>query len=123
MIVSDRLRALREEKDLSQADIEKRSGLLRCYVSRIENGHSVPAIETLEKMARALEVPLYQLLYEGDEPPTVHAKGQRRARAVDDAEFSKFHELFGKMTEDDRQLLLLMARQLALKKAAKAKKI
>jgi transcriptional regulator with XRE-family HTH domain len=51
MIIGDRLRALREEKKLSQGDIEKRTGLLRCYISRVENGHTVPAIETLEKMA------------------------------------------------------------------------
>jgi transcriptional regulator with XRE-family HTH domain len=63
MIISDRLRALREEKNLSQGDIEKRTGLFRCYISRIENGHTVPAIETLEKMARAFEVPMYQLFY------------------------------------------------------------
>ena len=69
MIIGDRLRALREEKKLSQGDIEKRTGLLRCYISRVENGHTVPAIETLEKLARAMEVPLYQLFYDGEEPP------------------------------------------------------
>jgi transcriptional regulator with XRE-family HTH domain len=69
MIIGDRLRALREEKNLSQCDIEKRTGLLRCYISRVENGHTVPAIETMEKMARALEIPMYQLFYDGDEPP------------------------------------------------------
>jgi transcriptional regulator with XRE-family HTH domain len=63
MIVADRLRTLREKKKLSQGDIEERTGLLRCYVSRVENGHTVPAVETLEKFARALEVPLYELLY------------------------------------------------------------
>src|ERR1700730_10346142 len=69
MFIADRLRQLRAEKQLSQGDIEKRTGLLRCYVSRVENGHTVPAIETLEKMARALGVPLYQLFYDGEEPP------------------------------------------------------
>ena len=69
MIIGDRLREMREAKKLSQGDIEKRSGLFRCYISRVENGHTVPAIETLEKMARALEVPLYQLFYDGEEPP------------------------------------------------------
>src|SRR5882724_6440156 len=69
MVISDRLRQLREGKKLSQGDIEKRTGLLRCYISRVENGHTVPAIETLEKLARALEVPLYQLFYDGVEPP------------------------------------------------------
>src|SRR5260370_17309083 len=69
MIIGARLRELREKKKLSQGDIEKRTGFLRCYISRVENGHTVPAIETLEKMARAFEVPLYQLFYEGEEPP------------------------------------------------------
>jgi transcriptional regulator with XRE-family HTH domain len=69
MIIGDRLREIREQKKLSQGDVEKRSGLLRCYISRVENSHTVPAIETLEKMARALEVPLYQLFYDGVEPP------------------------------------------------------
>src|SRR6202043_3466613 len=69
MIIGDRLREMREEKKLSQGDIEKRTGLLRGYISRVENGHPVPAIETLEKLARALECPLYQLFYEGEEPP------------------------------------------------------
>ena len=71
MVIADRLRALREEKNLSQGDIEKRTGLLRCYISRVENGHTVPAIETLEKMTRTLEVPLYQLFYDGEEPPNL----------------------------------------------------
>ena len=69
MIIGDRLRELREAKHLSQGDIEKRTGLLRCYISRVENGHTVPAIETLEKMARALELPLYHLMYDGDKVP------------------------------------------------------
>jgi transcriptional regulator with XRE-family HTH domain len=63
------VRQLREEKKFSQGDIEKRPGLIRCYISRVVNGHTVPAIETLEKLARALEIPLYQLFYDGEEPP------------------------------------------------------
>ena len=61
MVIADRLKAIREQKNMSQGDIEKRTGLLRCYISRVENGHTVPAIETLEKMARAMEVPMYAL--------------------------------------------------------------
>ena len=53
MIIGDRLRVLREQKKFSQGEIEKRTGLLRCYISRVENGHTVPAVETLEKFARA----------------------------------------------------------------------
>jgi transcriptional regulator with XRE-family HTH domain len=68
MIIGERLRFLRENKNLTQGDIEKRTGLLRCYISRVENGQTVPALETLEKLARALEMPLYEFLYDGDEP-------------------------------------------------------
>jgi transcriptional regulator with XRE-family HTH domain len=63
MIIADRLKTLRESKSLSQGDIEKRTGLLRCYISRVENGHAVPSVETLEKLARAFEVPLYHLFF------------------------------------------------------------
>ena len=56
MFIGVRLRALREEKDFSQGDVGKRTGLLRCYISRVEHGYTVPAVETLEKFARALEV-------------------------------------------------------------------
>ena len=79
MIIGDRLRALREEKKFSQGDIEKRTGLFRCYISRVENGHTVPAIETLEKLARALEVPLYQLFYDGEEPPELPNLPKRKS--------------------------------------------
>ncbi len=81
MIISGRLRAVREAKNLSQGDIEERTGLLRCYISRVENGHTVPAIETLEKMARALEVPLYQLFYDSEEPPELPNLPKRRTAA------------------------------------------
>lgn len=70
MLIGDRLRAIREAKKLFQGDIEERSGLKRSYVSRVENGHTIPSVETLEKLARALEVPLYQLFYEGEKPPS-----------------------------------------------------
>jgi len=69
LIIGERLRVWREKKKFSQGVIEKRTGLLRCYISRVENGHTVPAVETLEKFARALEVPMYQLFYDSEEPP------------------------------------------------------
>ncbi len=71
MLIGSRLRQLREQKHMSQGDIEDRIGLLRCYISRVENGHTVPSLETLERFAAVLDVPLYQLFYCGEEaPPT-----------------------------------------------------
>jgi transcriptional regulator with XRE-family HTH domain len=124
MVIADRLRALREEKKLSQGDIEKRTGLLRCYISRVENGHTVPAIETLEKMTRAMEIPLYQLFYDGEEvlkSPFLpkHKAGHdtgwghsgRDARVL-----GRFRRLLGRMDGEDRKLLVLMAQKMALKR-------
>jgi transcriptional regulator with XRE-family HTH domain len=73
MLIGERLRAIRQAKKLSQGDVEHRTGLLRAYVSRVENGHTVPAVETLEKFARALDVAMYQLFYEGDEAALLRA--------------------------------------------------
>jgi transcriptional regulator with XRE-family HTH domain len=121
MIIGDRLRALREEKKLSQGDIEKRTGLLRCYISRVENGHTVPAIETLEKMARALEVPLYQLFYDGEAPPDLPNLPKRKT--ADEIAWGStgkelrfltmFRRLLGRIDEGDRRLLLYMAQKMA----------
>jgi len=68
MIVGDRLRKLREERKLSQGDIETRTGQLRCYLSRGENGHTVPSLETIEKLARALGIRVYRIFYKSEEP-------------------------------------------------------
>ncbi len=124
MIIGDRLRILREQKQLSQGEIEKRTGLLRCYVSRVENGHTVPAVETLEKFARALEMPLYQLFYEGDAPHSIPGSkrkldasmwGQsgREARIL-----TQFRELLSRTNENDQRLLLHMAKKMVKRKGA-----
>src|ERR1700681_1533117 len=69
MTIGTRLREIREQKGLSQGDIEKATGLLRCYTSRVENGHTVPSLGTLEKFAGALDVKVYQFFYGGENPP------------------------------------------------------
>jgi transcriptional regulator with XRE-family HTH domain len=121
MVIGDRLRELREHKKLSQGDIEHRTGLLRCYVSRVENGHTVPAVETLEKFARALEVPVYQLFYDGEEPPKLPNILKRKSSGEiawgsdgKDAKFlNKLRRLLGKANEDDRKLILYMTQKMA----------
>jgi transcriptional regulator with XRE-family HTH domain len=122
MVVGIRLKKLREGRSLSQGDIEKRTGLLRCYISRVENGHTVPSLETLERLAAALEIPLYQLFYEGDAEPALPNLSRRRTteELVLDAEqekelrfFEKVKRLLTKIDEKDRQLLLYMAQKLA----------
>jgi transcriptional regulator with XRE-family HTH domain len=114
MLIGQRLKGLRDEKGLSQGEIERRSGLLRCYISRVENGHTVPSVETLEKLARALGIPMYRLFYNGEEPPPPQrhkpeknaswGNAGRSRRYIDRLAFA-----LGKMTPKDRDLILLIA--------------
>ncbi len=121
MIVGERLRLLREAKNLSQGDVEKRTGLLRCYISRVENGHTVPAVETLEKFCRALEVPLYQIFYEGEQPPKLPnlTKGKRADNFSwgDGGKYARFWRkllpLLARMSQTDRRILLSTAQKMA----------
>jgi transcriptional regulator with XRE-family HTH domain len=78
MIIGDRIRAIREQRQLCQVDLAVRAGLLRGYLSQVEGGEAVPAIGTLERIAAALEVPLHKLFYDGEEPPLLPNLPNRR---------------------------------------------
>jgi transcriptional regulator with XRE-family HTH domain len=121
MVIGDRLRELREVKMLSQGDIEKRTGLLRCYISRVENGHTVPSVDTLEKLARALEVPMYQLFHSG----AVSSDVRKTKLENDDGwgmtgknrtYLSHLVKALSQMTSADRKLLLAMAHKVSKQK-------
>jgi transcriptional regulator with XRE-family HTH domain len=116
MDIGYRLRSLREQKNLSQEEVVKRTGLIRSYISRVENGHTVPSVATMEKMARALEISLYQLLYDGEQPPAPN-RGESRGEADEwgssgkDGRFvKKLSQSLARMSERDRQVLMLLAR-------------
>jgi transcriptional regulator with XRE-family HTH domain len=125
MVIGDRLRALREEKKFSQGEVEKRTGLHCAYISRVENGHTIPAIETIEKFARALEVPMYQLFYEGEMPPKLPNLPKRKtandiawgSKGKDARLLAQFCRLFSKMDEGDLGMVLFMAQKMARRKA------
>jgi transcriptional regulator with XRE-family HTH domain len=124
MVISERLRAIREQKDLSQGDIEERTGLKRCYVSRVENGHTVPSIETLEKLARVLKVPMYQLFYDGEAPPEMSslppgmpADRDEWGSSGEPAKFfQRLRQLLSRISDDDRKLIMHMTFQMVRKK-------
>jgi transcriptional regulator with XRE-family HTH domain len=119
MEIGEKLKAIREQKALSQGDIEKRTGLFRCYISRVENGHTIPAIETIEKLAHAMEIPLYALFYEAEPAPphslkpadTGWGSSRRDARM-----FDRFRKLMGRMNPGNQTLLLHLAQKMAQKK-------
>jgi transcriptional regulator with XRE-family HTH domain len=127
MFIADRLRTLREQKGLTQGEIEKRTGLLRCYISRVENGHTVPSIGTLEKMVRAMEVPLYQLFYDGKEPlklpnlPRLKSgDGDAWGSSGKDAKtLNQFRRVLRRIDAKDRKLIIFMAQKMARAHRAK----
>jgi transcriptional regulator with XRE-family HTH domain len=117
MVIGDKLKALREQKDLSQGDIEKRTGLLRCYISRVENNHTVPSVDTLEKMARALEIPMYRLFTDEAhvKMPNIPTEvvPRRPANSKRERVLRSFAKLFSRMDEKSRGLLIHMASKMA----------
>lgn len=127
-VIGERLRELREQKGLSQADIEEKTGILRCYISRVENSHTIPSLETLIRLAGALDVPLYQVFYFGDEPaPTPHLTARKSLEELaeegnnDGAEarfLLKIRGMASQIAEPNREVFLRLARRLAMGESA-----
>jgi transcriptional regulator with XRE-family HTH domain len=125
LLVGQRIRQLREQKGLSQADFQNASGVARSHISRVEQGHSVPSLETLQKFATALDLPLYRLFYEGEEPPptphltprrTLEEQAEEPGTGGLEAKFLlKFRRLLSRMTESERRFLLDVAKKLAVR--------
>jgi transcriptional regulator with XRE-family HTH domain len=128
MVISDRLRELRQQKGLSQGDIQVRSGLLRCYISRVENGHTVPSIDTLEKLARALQVPMYELFYDGEKPPEPRNPSNWNpvsevlwgSSGAEEKMLYRFRWHLSQTKERDLKLLMSLAQKMAKKHRLKA---
>ena len=119
MQIGAKLRELRIAKNLSQGDIEERTGLFRCYTSRVENGYTVPTIGTLEKYASALEVPLYRFFTD-----EVSVKVPKLPQLEEDSSLwgnrgkerdalQTLAKALSRMDEQDKKLLLSMAQGMA----------
>ena len=110
MNIGETIRNYRLQKGMSQGDIEKRTGLLRCYLSRVENGHTIPSLETLSKIAGAMEVPLGQF-FGGD-----HQNGGRVTPRLSEDEV-RFLTLIRRyspnLNESDRKLVVAMVKKMA----------
>ncbi len=109
MNIAKRLRELREAKGLSQGDIERRSGLLRSYISRVEGGYTAPSLATLEKFASALGIEPYQLLFQGKGRAT-NPKVPEQVGASKSVK--RLVKLFEGMSSSDRKLFLTLAGKL-----------
>jgi transcriptional regulator with XRE-family HTH domain len=116
MDIARRLRELREHRNMSQGDIETKTGLLRCYISRVENGHTTPAIETLEKIARAMGLPLHGLFYEGTDEAQKSEKDDWHDWASYGRgayQFRKLRQTLAGISDRHRKMLMGLAEKMA----------
>jgi transcriptional regulator with XRE-family HTH domain len=110
MKIGTTIRAFRLQKGLSQGDIEKKTGLLRCYLSRVENGHTVPSLDTLSKIAQALDLPIAQFF--ADE--TLSRQFNTQKLSDEELRFlSQIRRYSTTLNESDRKLLLAMVKKFA----------
>ncbi len=110
MNIGSTIRGYRLQQGMSQGDIEKRTGLLRCYLSRVENGHTVPSLDTLKKIAAALGLPMGQFFAE--EP--LQKDVASMALSGDEIRFlSEVRRYSANLSETDRKLLLAMVKKFA----------
>jgi transcriptional regulator with XRE-family HTH domain len=106
MKIGATIRDYRLQRGLSQGDIEKRTGLLRCYLSRVENGHTIPSLETLSKIAQALDIPLAHFFVE----QTENGNALSGARVSDEELhfLSQIRRYCSNLNDSDKKLLLAM---------------
>lgn len=105
------IRNYRLQKGMSQGDIEKRTGLLRCYLSRVENGHTIPSLDTLAKIAGAMDLPLSQFFTDSG-----HTNGSKGLPQLSDDEvrfLSQIRRYATNLNESDRKLVLAMVKKMA----------
>jgi transcriptional regulator with XRE-family HTH domain len=124
MEIGPRLRELREGKHLTQGDIENKTGLLRCYISRVEKGHTIPNVETLEKFARALKIPLYRLFTDRETanvPKLLTAKrtAEWGLDAKHHSELRVFAKAFKRLGDREQKLLMGLAQEMVTRRVKK----
>jgi transcriptional regulator with XRE-family HTH domain len=111
MNIGDTIRNFRLQKGMSQGDIEKRTGLLRCYLSRVENGHTIPSLDTLAKIAGAMEVPLAQFFADGvddDNRQNLPQLSEEEVRFL-----TQIRRYSSSLNDSDRKLVLAMVKKMA----------
>jgi len=120
MLIGKRLREIREAKGISQVEVSRATRLAQSYLSRVENGHTVPSLQTVEKWGQALGIPLYEILYDGEEPPqplklptekepeSLWGNSEQEAQAL-----NELRQALSKMTQRKRRILLSLAQRMA----------
>jgi transcriptional regulator with XRE-family HTH domain len=108
------IRSYRADRGLSQGDIERRTGLLRCYLSRVENGHTVPSLETLAKIAEALDISLADFFPGCETPSERDAQKMLGELSEEEVRFlAEIKKYSTTLNEGDKRLVLAMIRKMA----------
>lgn len=112
--IGEVIRTYRSDRGLSQGDIERRTGLLRCYLSRVENGHTVPSLETLAKIAEAMEISLADFFPGTDTPQDRETKKILGELSDEEIRFlADIRRYSSSLSDDDKRLVLAMIRKMA----------
>ena len=112
--IGDVIRSYRGDRGLSQGDIERRTGLLRCYLSRVENGHTVPSLETLAKIAEALDISLADFFPGSETPSERDAQKMLGELSEEEVRFlAEIKKYSTTLNEGDKRLVLAMIRKMA----------
>ena len=110
MKIGTTIRTFRLQKGFSQGDIEKKTGLLRCYLSRVENGHTMPSLDTLAKIAEALDLPISQFFAED----ALSRQLNSQKLSDDELKFlTQIRRYSANLNDSDRKLLLAMVKKFA----------
>jgi transcriptional regulator with XRE-family HTH domain len=126
MEIGPKLREFRKAKKFSQGDIESKTGLLRCYISRVEKGHTIPNVETLEKFAWALKIPLYRLFTDRETANvpkllTAKRKPEWGLDAKHHSELRVFAKAFRRLDDRKQKLLMGLAQEMAARRVKKVR--
>jgi transcriptional regulator with XRE-family HTH domain len=112
--IGDVIRAYRNDRGLSQGDIERRTGLLRCYLSRVENGHTVPSLETLAKIAEAMDITIADFFPGAESAQDKETKKILGELSDEEIRFLAEIKRYGNaLSEENKKLVLAMIRKMA----------
>lgn len=112
--IGDVIRSYRTQRGLSQGDIERRTGLLRCYLSRVENGHTVPSLETLAKIAEAMDIGLADFFPTAETPRDRETQRMLGDLSEEEIRFlAEIKRYSSGLTDGDKKLVLGMIRKMA----------
>ena len=112
--IGEVIRSYRSDRGLSQGDIERRTGLLRCYLSRVENGHTVPSLETLAKIAEAMEINLADFFPGSDTAQDRETRKMLGELSEEEIRFlAEIKKYSTTLSDDDKKLVLAMIRKTA----------